>query len=115
MKKIILTFFILTSCATITFSQTQLELNIQSSTDYKQADNELNKVYKQVMNAINPSEKQALIASQKAWITYRDLECKFQSIGYTGGSMYPMVYASCMTDMTKKRTLELKATLNTER
>jgi uncharacterized protein YecT (DUF1311 family) len=115
MKKIILTFFILISCTSLTFSQTQLELNMQSSKEYKQDDNELNKVYKQVVSVINPSEKQTLIASQKAWITDRDLECKFQAMGNTGDSMYPMVYSSCMTDMTKKRTQELKITLNLER
>jgi uncharacterized protein YecT (DUF1311 family) len=53
-----------------------------------------------------------LIESERAWIKYRDLECKFQAVGYTGGSMYPLIFSSCMTDLTKKRTQELKESLS---
>lgn len=115
MKKTILTFVLLVSSTTIIFSQSQSELNAQASSEYLQADKKLNQVYKQVMNNLSAPEIKAFISSQKAWITYRDLECKFEAIGNEGGSMYSMVFSSCMTDITKKRTQELKEILNTER
>jgi uncharacterized protein YecT (DUF1311 family) len=108
MKKIITTLFILTAFSSLSFCQTQTEMNQQASVEFKKADKELNKIYGQLLSTLDASEKKAFVASEKAWITFRDLECKFECMGSEGGSMYPMLYSSCMTSMTEKRTTELK-------
>jgi uncharacterized protein YecT (DUF1311 family) len=111
MKKIIATLFIWTAYSSLSFCQTQAELNEQSSVEYKKADKELNKIYGALLSKLDASEKKAFIASEKAWIAFRDLECKFECMENEGGSIYPLSYSSCMTNMTEKRTKELKEIL----
>ena len=108
MKNIFTTLFILVAFSAATFSQTQAEMTMQFSEEYNKADKELNQIYGQLVKKIDPQEKQALVATEKAWIAYRDLQCKFECMSYGRGSMYSMQYSACMTSMTKKRTSELK-------
>lgn len=108
MKIIIPTLFILLLTSAFAHCQTQAEMNIQASNTYKKADKELNKIYTALFNKLDVSEKKALAAAEKAWITFRDFECKFECMENEGGSIYPLVYSSCLTNMTEKRTAELK-------
>ena len=57
------------------------------------------------------TEKAALIEAQTAWIKYRDSHCKFDCMGYKGGSIYPLMYSDCLTALTEMRTKQLNATL----
>lgn len=115
MKKYILTLIILVTSLGITYSQTQSELNANSSSEFVQINTEMNMLIIKIAGVLSESEVKALLASQKAWITYRDLECKLESMGNKGGSMYSMVFASCMTNMTRKRIIELNEILKAER
>ena len=77
--------------------------------DYKQADEELNKVYGQLMSTLDDEgHKVALRTAQEAWIKYRDAKCVFESYPNRGGTLEPVVRYSCMADMTRSRTNELK-------
>jgi uncharacterized protein YecT (DUF1311 family) len=111
-KKILFIAIILISFSKVTFSQTNAEMRSDAAIEYEKADKELNLVYTQLSSSLDLNQKQLLIESERAWIKYRDLECKFQAVGYTGGSMYPLIFSSCMTDLTKKRTQELKESLS---
>lgn len=111
MKKIIITLLLLTSFATISFSQTQTEMNQATSAEYKKADKELNLVYGQLVKKMDATQKAGLIEVEKAWIKYRDLQCKFAAQKYEGGSIYSSIFDSAMTTMTKQRVEELKLLL----
>jgi len=111
MKTTIITLFILLLTSAFAYCQTQADMNIQASTTFKKADKELNKIYTALFNKLDPAEKKALSAAEKAWITFRDFECKFECMENEGGSIYPLVYSSCLTNMTEKRTAELKEVL----
>ncbi len=50
----------------------------------------------------------ALMASQQAWLVYRDAECTLQGFEAHGGSMEPMLVNACLADMTTKRIKELQ-------
>lgn len=48
-------------------------------------------------------------AAQKAWLAYRDAQCAADADGEArGGTMYPLVYIGCRTDMTRERILQLR-------
>lgn len=91
--------------------QTQLEINACAAERYKEADAELNKVYKQVMTELSKDRKTQLKAAQIAWIEFRDAHCQFKSAEYHGGSLYPTLYHDCLTAMTEFRTLQLREEL----
>jgi uncharacterized protein YecT (DUF1311 family) len=51
----------------------------------------------------------ALLASQRAWLKYRDTHCVISAAEFAGGSLQPMVAAQCRTRLTDLRTSDLKA------
>ncbi len=50
----------------------------------------------------------ATLASQRAWLQYRDAQCVIAGGQFAGGSAQPMAQAQCRTALTKARTAELK-------
>ena len=58
--------------------------------------------------------RKLLQESQRAWIAFRDAECKFSSSGVDGGSVYPMVHALCLQGLTDERIMQLGAYLKCE-
>ena len=69
------------------------------------ADKELNALYQQITTRLKaePERKKLLVGAQRAWVAFRDAECKFSASGVEGGSVYPLIYSSCTTDLTKAR------------
>jgi uncharacterized protein YecT (DUF1311 family) len=92
-------------------AQTQAEMNQKANKDFVRADAELNKVYKQLIKILDGKEKQLLIKAQKDWLKFRDSHCEFEAEQYEGGSIQPLIYSTCLTDCTKNRIKDLKASL----
>ncbi len=78
---------------------------------YKETDAKLNALYKQIKERLQSDSDtiQLLIAAQRAWLTYRDTECKFSTSSVSGGSVYPSIYADCADRLTKERVEDFKA------
>jgi uncharacterized protein YecT (DUF1311 family) len=74
------------------------------------ADKELNTLYQQITSRLksNPDSKKQLVGAQRAWVTFRDAECKFSASGVEGGSVYPLIYSNCTTELTKARVQTFK-------
>ena len=81
-------------------------------------DKELNRVWPDIKKAAQDSDTaadngkteylDALMASQRAWIAYRDAECTWQGFDAHGGSLEPMLVNECLADLTQKRLKELQ-------
>ena len=61
-----------------------------------------------VMKRLKTAEKNKLRASQRGWIKQRDKICAAQEAEYEGGSIAPLIFHSCMTNETIKRTIWLE-------
>ncbi|MBV4488912.1 lysozyme inhibitor LprI family protein [Pseudomonas sp. SWRI153] len=94
----------------------QATMNQCAGEEYKAADKELNSVYQQIVGRLkeNPDGKKLLLSAQRAWIGFRDAECKFSASGVAGGSVYPLIYSGCLTSVTKARVEALKQYLKCE-
>lgn len=100
-------------------ASTQMDLNICADEDYQAADKALNEQYNRARKAMIAADassgangkgaEKALLAAQRAWLGYRDAECKVEGFLYEGGSMQPMIISGCMADLTRDRTKRLKA------
>ena len=111
-KKIFLTFIIIfLSFSNNIFAQTQLEMNQTAQKKYEKADKELNKVYSILIKSLDKTEAQILIKAQKCWIKFRDSHCEFESSQYEGGSIKPLIYSTCLEELTKKRITELNKSI----
>ena len=89
---------------------TQADMNQCADARFKASDAQLNGTYKKVMACLGPTGDGAtsLVDAQRAWLRYRDAECKFQGSASDGGSVQPMVIGSCLASITDRRTKELK-------
>ncbi len=54
------------------------------------------------------------MATQRAWVAFRDAECDFQTSAVAGGSAAPMIHAMCLDSQTKRRIEDFKTYLNCE-
>jgi len=88
----------------------QATMNQCAAQEHKAADKELNALYQQITARLksNPESKKLLVGAQREWIGFRDAECKFASSAVTGGSVYPLIYSNCVTELTKARVETLK-------
>ncbi len=84
------------------YSQTQTDLNLRSASEYRSADADLTAIYGRL------GHTPTLIAAERAWIAYRDAECRYEHHATPEGSMYSMEEAMCKTTLTRERIALLK-------
>ena len=85
----------------------QNDMNFCADQDFQKADKALNAAYRKVMADMDDATKTKLKIAQRAWVTFRDAECDYESMSEAGGSMQPMIYSTCQARLTKVRTKEL--------
>lgn len=93
-------------CADVT---SQTGMSICSAAQASQADGAMSAIYNQVRKRLGPKSPEGLRLrdAQRAWISYRDAWCSFQTMSVEGGSMHPQVYAGCIEKLTKEQTAKL--------
>jgi uncharacterized protein YecT (DUF1311 family) len=97
-------------------AKTADELSKCADGDLKILDSALNKAYREIEHRLadSPDARNALIAAERAWVHFRDAECKFSASGVEGGSVYSSVVMQCTADLTAKRVAELRNYLSCE-
>jgi uncharacterized protein YecT (DUF1311 family) len=103
--------------------QSNAEMKICADQEWKKADAELNAAYAKALASARetytsmrgepgyqnmPDGEAMLRAAQRAWVTFRDANCKYQYQVYYGGTHAGLAYLICMGDMTKARLKELR-------
>ena len=111
-KKIIVGMLVI-FCAT-NAAQSQTTTKIKPASVYIKADQELNKVYKQILKdyAAQPVFIKNLKVAQRLWIQLRDAElmAKFPKSG-SYGSVQPMCEEEYLAQLTRERIMFLKVWL----
>lgn len=79
-----------------------------NGTELKRQDARLNAAYKKLGVAIAAPRKPALVAAQRAWVAFRDANCRYVA-DPDGGSNARVEAAMCLLDMTETRAKELEA------
>lgn len=94
----------------------QMQLDQCAGDRFQQADAALNTSYKTIMARLRAPDlaatRKALVTAQRAWIGFRDAECGFRAAGVSGGSIYPMIFTECRTDLTLDRVKALDSQLH---
>lgn len=95
-------------------SETQTDLQQCEQSRYQKADKALNEQWSLALAEIADEQdgeqgiKRALLNAQRAWITYRDLQCKVVGFQARGGTLEPAIVAGCLAYITGYRVEELK-------
>jgi|GEM_PF-2878273 len=84
-------------------------------TAYDEADAELNKVYKSITSPLKKQNDpdsveilKRLVEAQRAWITFRDANCKLAGIQMLNGSGESPIVGGCIVTSTISRVRELQ-------
>lgn len=75
-------------------------------------DGRLNTAYQALTQRSDPAQRAPLKKAQRAWISYRDANCKFYSAGQ--GTISRIEGAECLRAMTQQRTCEMERANNPE-
>ena len=121
MKTCFITFLIILCISSQNFAdaQSQTEMNMKAYADYQKVDKQLGVVYQKVIKeyASDNDFIEALRASERLWIQFRDAELKMkfpaEDTRYYG-SMYPMCSSGYLEELTATRINELKKWLTGE-
>lgn len=99
------------------------EMKMCAEQDWKKADAALNVAYDKALASARetyrstrtmpgqqnmPDSEVMLRDAQRAWVAFRDANCKYQYQVYWGGSHAGLAYLLCMADTTKARLKELR-------
>ncbi|MBS0276429.1 MAG: DUF1311 domain-containing protein [Proteobacteria bacterium] len=94
--------------------QTQAEMNICAGHELEQANATINNLYKETMAKYDAEGQAMLRKSERAWIAFRNAECDFRTSGSKGGSIWPLVHAQCLTELTRARIKQLEKAASCE-
>ena len=100
-------FFVSSMFCSLAHSQSQPEMNAASQADFDKADARLNVLYKQILAGLDKEGKKKLVASERAWLSYRDAEADYEADSERGGSMAPLIYNQACLEMTEARIKQL--------
>lgn len=88
---------------------TQMDMNQCAGAELTRETARLNATYHDLRQGLNTSTKADLRQVQLAWIKFKYLACKLEASRAEGGSIYSMVLANCLSELTRQRNKELKA------
>ena len=89
-------------------AESTLAMNNCNGAEIKRQDSRLNSAYKKAMAGLEGPQQTQLREAQRAWIKYRDTNCKLY-YSLTGGTIDQLNGAGCVLDMTKARADELSS------
>ena len=100
---------------------TQRDMNYCAGVEWEEADEALNVQWNQTAARMRqlddvtredddrPGYFAQLLAAQRAWLSFRDNHCASEGYNARGGSLEPLLIATCKTGLTRTRTDQLRA------
>ncbi|MGL5291079.1 MAG: lysozyme inhibitor LprI family protein [Vibrionaceae bacterium] len=82
---------------------TQFEMNDCALQQFEQAEKKLTITYRKVLAQLEEPRASKFKQAQATWQSHRKAECLYQASAYQGGSIYPLIYATCLEQMTLQR------------
>lgn len=95
-------------------SANQMDANICAGQEFDRVDAELNRRYATLRGKLDENGRRNLVAAERAWIAFRDLECNLRTGFNTltpdeNGTIAPMLMGQCKTALTRRRIQDLAA------
>jgi len=101
--------------------ETQYAMNMCAGRDFERTDAAMNRQWAKTKAAMaardirlkgikpdrDPSYVDALVAAQRAWLTFRDTQCRLEGYSMRGGSAQSLEISGCKTRLTIDRTQQL--------
>lgn len=117
MRTILLSAILLAAPAA---AQTQAQMNARAAAGWRAADAAMTREWRATlayMKRLDAGDDTrgggfgyaaATLASQRAWLGFRDAQCAIEGGEAAGGSLQPMLRAGCLARMTRERTVQIR-------
>jgi len=92
-------------------STSQTAMNECFAREAKQDQLLLERLLKELVAKLDTPDKKRLEEVQSQWVKYRDSHCRWHAGFFQGGSVQPMMYSTCISELTWNRIEELKFNL----
>lgn len=101
-------------------AQTQAQMNARAAAGWRAADTAMTREWRATYTYMKRLDAQdtsrgggfgyapATLASQRAWLAFRDAQCGIEGGEFAGGSMQPLARARCLERLTRERTRQLQ-------
>lgn len=94
-----------------TLAKTTIQLQSCGEAEFAYYDKMLNASYKTLIGLLPDASRPVLMDAQRAWITFRDKDCRFISLENEGGSIQPLTSISCYSKLTKTRVQDFQSSI----
>jgi uncharacterized protein YecT (DUF1311 family) len=86
------------------------DINECAAAGQKQIEAKLNQTYQGVLKSLDDDKetKKALVAAQRAWVKFREADCKAVYQRSSGGTIRTVMYIGCMQNRAETRIKELE-------
>lgn len=91
---------------------TQADMNECSNAAYKASQADLERVYNKALDRLADAKKDEFVAVQTLWAGYRARQCEYAAQQYEGGSIVPLIHATCMRKVTDDRIDDIRNMFN---
>jgi uncharacterized protein YecT (DUF1311 family) len=97
-------------------AETQSAMNECAGEQFDAADGALNEAYREITQRLKeePEALEHLRTAQRAWLSFRDAECRFALVNSQGGSIYPALESLCLAELSQQRAAVLEGFLQCE-
>lgn len=89
-----------------------IEVNECAGIEQKKVETKLNNVYQEVLKSVSEPEdaeaRKSLITAQRAWITFREADCRAVYQKWVGGTIRTVMYLNCMQSRAETRIKQLE-------
>lgn len=108
---------------------TQQEMNLCAAQEFERADAALNAQWRRTRKVIQARDQRmresdpksdgrrlsddSLLQAQRAWLRFRDAQCRTEGFAARGGSLEPLLVSTCKTRLTTRRTEDLNQMIQT--
>jgi len=96
-------------------ASTQLAMNDCADKERRRADRTVRALLKRVVEGSPKAVRAERKKEQRAWMETRAIVCRKEAAIHEGGSILPLVYASCLSSEARARAKSLRALLSAPR
>lgn len=89
-------------------AMTQSEINMCSAEKAKNAQYQLNKLERDILETLNSTQKEKLNKAQVNWRSMMEHDCQLESSFFEGGSIRPTIFNACIESHHNERIEQIK-------
>jgi uncharacterized protein YecT (DUF1311 family) len=95
-------------------AETDADLLTCAKQDLALAQTRLDQAVAQSTAALPPQANALFTAAHRAWVAYRDADCKWNAYDPSTGMSYDLIQTACLADLTNSRAEEVEAGLGAQ-